>query len=171
MLWRGDEGLPERHEAPARLTLFGAGHVNREVAALASRCGFRIIVVDEREEWLTEERFPRAERLAEDPSVAARRLELNGADLVCVATHDHALDEQVLRALKDRPLRYLGMIGSERKAIRFRERLEAAGLTAADVARIQTPMGLAIGAQTPEEIAVSVVAELIRVRRLGSTPK
>jgi xanthine dehydrogenase accessory factor len=154
----------ERHDPPATLWLFGAGHVNHALAAAAAEVGFRVAVVDEREAWLTEERFPRAERIQEDPAVAARRLELTPRDLCAVATHDHGLDEQVLLELGARPLLFLGCIGSARKALRLRERLSQRGLSAEAVARIQCPMGLEIGAQTPEEIAVAVVAELVRVR-------
>ena len=154
----------ERFEPRAALWLFGAGHVNRAVAQAAAAVGFRVTVVDEREDWLTAERFGPCERLLEDPAVAARRVAFDPNDLVAVATHDHPLDEQVLVALAGKPLAYLGCIGSARKAIRFRERLTQRGLAAADLDRIQMPMGVDIGAQTAEEIAVSVVAELIRVR-------
>ena len=160
----------ERHEPGPRLALFGAGHVHRAAAELAATVGFRVTVVDEREEWLTEARFPRAERVLEDPAVAAGRLSLAARDLCCVATHDHALDERVIKALASRPLAYLGMIGSERKGLRVRERLSQQGLAAAAIERVQTPMGLDIGAQTPEEIAVAMVAELIRVRRQATHP-
>jgi xanthine dehydrogenase accessory factor len=158
----------ERHRPGVRLWLFGAGHVHREVAALAAKVGLRVTVVDEREQWLTESRFPDAECVQEDPEVAAKQLQTNGTELVCVATHDHALDERVLRALSSKPLRYLGLIGSKRKALRFTERLRQQGVPEASVERIQSPMGMPIGAQTPEEIAVSVVAELIRVCRSGT---
>lgn len=158
----------ERHAPALALWLFGAGHVHRAVAAMAAEVGFEVRVADAREEWLTAERFPRARRLLEDPAVAARRAELGARDLVAVATHDHALDEEVLLALGDRPLQFVGLIGSARKALRFRERLAQRGLAPASVARVQCPMGLAIGAQSPEEIAVAVVAELVRVRAASS---
>jgi xanthine dehydrogenase accessory factor len=158
----------QRHAPAGRLVLFGAGHVHQAVAALARTCGFVARVVDEREDWLTAERFPHAELVLEDPAVAARRLPLGAQDWVCVATHDHALDEAVLQGLAGKPLRYLGMIGSDRKSLRIRERLQQKGLAAADIDRVQCPMGLDIGAQSPEEIAVAVVAELIRQRRAAS---
>lgn len=154
----------ERFEPKAALWLFGAGHVNRAVAQAAVEVSFQVTVVDEREDWLTPERFPRAERLLEDPAIAARRIAFQPSDLVAVATHDHPLDEQVLVSLSGKSLAYVGCIGSARKAIRFRERLTQRGVPAADVDRIQMPMGAEIGAETAEEIAVSVVAELIRVR-------
>lgn len=152
--------------APAeRLFLFGAGHVHREVAALARHCGFSPVVIDERSEWLTTERFPGCELLLEHPGVAARRLAPGEDDLICVATHDHALDEEVLVGLHKKDSAYVGMIGSRRKAARFAQRLEARGFSPAETRKLRTPMGLEIGAQSPEEIGVSVVAELIEVRR------
>jgi xanthine dehydrogenase accessory factor len=159
----------ERHDPGPRLVLFGAGHVHRAAAEVGAQVGFRVLVIDEREEWLTELRFPRAERLLEDPAIAAGRLALEPRDFCCVATHDHALDERVVKALAPRPLAYLGMIGSERKGLRVRERLAQQGVAEAAIDRVQTPMGLDIGAQTPEEIAVAMVAELIRVRRRAPT--
>jgi xanthine dehydrogenase accessory factor len=154
----------ERHAPAEVLWLFGAGHVHRALAAAAVEVGFTVRVVDSREEWLTGARFPRAKLLLEDPAVAARREALAPIDFVAIATHDHALDEEVLVAIGERPLRFLGLIGSARKAVRFRERLALRGLSPAAVARLQCPMGLDIGAQSPEEIAVAVVAELVRVR-------
>jgi xanthine dehydrogenase accessory factor len=154
----------ERHDPAAMLWLFGAGHVNRAICAAASAVGFRVSVLDDREEWLTPERFADAERLLQDPAFGARQASIGAGDLCAVATHDHALDEQVLLALAPRPMAFLGCIGSARKAIRLRERLRQRGLEEAVLARIQIPMGLEIGAQSPEEIAVAVVAELVRVR-------
>ena len=160
----------EKQEAPARLTLFGAGHVARELAALAHHVGFRVTVVDARPEWASAERFPGCEVLVKDPADHARALTPGPSDSFCITTHDHPLDQAVLEALLSKPAAYLGVIGSRRKAERFRMRLEAAGATPEQLARIRSPMGVAIGALTPEEIAVSIVAELIQVRR-ASTPR
>ena len=154
----------ERHAPAEVLWLFGAGHVHRALAAAAAEVNFTVRVVDAREEWLTEARFPRATRLLEDPAVVARREVLAAIDFVAIATHDHALDEEVLVAIGERPLRFQGLIGSARKAVRFRQRLAQRGLSPEAVARLQCPMGMDIGAQSPEEIAVAVVAELVRVR-------
>lgn len=157
----------EKHGAPARLTVFGAGHVARELAALAARVGFRVTVVDARPEWATAERFPDCEVLLEDPADHARKREGGPQDYFCVTTHDHPLDQAVVEALLNKPSAYLGVIGSRRKAERFRMRLKAAGAEDAALDRIRSPMGVAIGALTPEEIAVSIVAELVQVRRSG----
>ena len=155
----------EKQEAPARLTLFGAGHVAQEVAALAHHVGFRVTVVDARQEWASRERFPGCEVLVKDPADHARALAPDAHDSFCITTHDHPLDQAVLEALLPKPAAYLGVIGSRRKAERFRMRLKAAGFEETALARIRSPMGLPIGALTPREIAVSIVAELIQVRR------
>lgn len=155
----------ERHAEVARLAIFGAGHVGRELAALAHRVGFRVTVIDERPEWLTRERFPEVNLEQRNPADAARNLEGGANAYFCVTTHDHPLDQATLEALLRRPSAYLGLIGSRRKAERFKSRLEAAGFSPAELSRIRSPMGIAIHAVTPAEIAVSVVAELIAVRR------
>ena len=156
----------ERHAAAARLWVFGAGHVGREVAALAKRVGFRVAVVDERSEWANRERFPDADELVlRNPADCARELP-GGADCYfCITTHDHPLDQSCLEALLPKPSAYLGVIGSRRKAERFKMRLQAAGVPEAEMARVRSPMGVAINALTAAEIAVSIVAELVQVRR------
>jgi xanthine dehydrogenase accessory factor len=155
----------EKHGSAAKLFVFGAGHVARELAALAAHVGFAVTVIDERAEWLNAERFPHATRRLEPPDVVARAL-AGGADTYCcVTTHDHPLDQACVEALVRTPLAYLGVIGSERKALRFRQRMEAGGFSKDEVARFQSPMGLPIAALTPQEIAVSIVAQLIAIRR------
>lgn len=155
----------EKHGAPVQLVIFGAGHVAKEVAALARHVGFLVTVVDERGEWLTAERFPSVSRRLEPPEVVAKALPGGPEVYACVVTHDHPLDQACVEALLGKPLAWLGVIGSERKALRFRQRLEAAGFAKDAVARFECPMGVAIEALTPQEIAVSIVARLIAVRR------
>jgi xanthine dehydrogenase accessory factor len=155
----------EKHGAAPSLYVFGAGHVAKEVAALASHVGFRVSVVDERAEWLTAERFPTSTRRLEPPEVVAKAL-TGGEDVyACVVTHDHPLDQACVEALVRKRLAWLGVIGSRRKAERLRRRLEAAGFTEEETGRFESPMGVEIGARTPAEIAVSIVARLIAVRR------
>jgi xanthine dehydrogenase accessory factor len=157
----------EKHGATAQLLVFGAGHVARELAALAQHVGFKVTVVDARAEWLTAERFPTAVRRLEPPDDVARQLAPVGPTFCCVVTHDHPLDQACVEALLGKPLSYLGVIGSQRKAERFRQRLLAAGAPQAQVDRVECPMGLPIGALSPAEIAVSIVARLVTVRRGG----
>lgn len=155
----------EKHAASAKLFVFGAGHVGKELAALAANAGFDVTVVDERRELLTAERFPAVRRRVEPPEHVAKSLAGGSDTYCCVATHDHPLDQACVEALLRTPLKYLGVIGSRRKAERFRQRLEAAGFTKDELARFESPMGVDIGALTPQEIAVSIVARLIAVRR------
>ncbi len=161
----------EKHGAPPRLTVFGAGHVAKELAALAHKVGFRVTVVDARPEWATSERFPGCEVLQKDPADHARAVAGGAHEYFCVTTHDHPLDQAVVEALLNKPSAYLGVIGSRRKAERFRMRIKATGAEDAALDRIRSPMGLAIGALTPEEIAVSIVGELVQVRRSGQPRK
>jgi xanthine dehydrogenase accessory factor len=155
----------EAVEPRPRLFVFGGGTIGRPLVALAQSCGFEPTVVDGREECARAERFPGATVLGRDPEEAARELDLGPADYACVLTHDHALDHRVVRVLVRRPLAFLGMVGSRDKQRTFVEGLRAGGVAEAELARLRTPLGLSIGANTPEEIAVSVVAQLIAVRR------
>jgi xanthine dehydrogenase accessory factor len=155
----------EKHAAAAQLWIFGAGHVAREVARLGHHVGFSVEVVDERRELLTDARFPEVRRNHANPADIARA-HPGGADVYfCIVTHDHPLDQACLEALLRKPSAYLGVIGSRRKAERFKMRLTAAGFTPAELERVRSPMGTPIHALTPEEIAVSIVGELIAVRR------
>jgi xanthine dehydrogenase accessory factor len=150
--------------APA-LIVFGAGYIAKPLAAIAAGCGFEVVVVDERAEWLAEERFPAARLELRDPEAFAAELETRGDEYAIVVTHDHAVDQRVVERLLARPLRFLGMVGSIPKHRKFAQRLRARGFDEAAIARLRTPVGLPIGASGPEEIAVSIVAELVAVRR------
>jgi xanthine dehydrogenase accessory factor len=156
----------EKHAGAARLFVLGAGHVGREVAALALNAGFTVEVVDERTDWATAARFPSGVKLhVENPAEFAQRLPTGDDCYFCIATHDHPLDQACVEALLRKKAAYLGCIGSRRKAERFKLRLLAAGFSEAEVGRMKSPMGVPIAALTPAEIAVSIVAELISVRR------
>jgi xanthine dehydrogenase accessory factor len=155
----------EKHGAAAHLWVFGAGHVAKELAALAHHVGFRVHVVDERPEWANVQRFPNAELSLENPAEVAKRLEGGRDCYFCVTTHDHPLDQACIEALLRKSAAYVGVIGSRRKAERFKMRLRAGGFTDAELERMKSPMGVAIGALTPAEIAVSIVSELIATRR------
>jgi len=152
-------------EVAPRLFVFGAGYIAKPVAAIAAGCGFDVTVVDARAEWATPERFPASTLVLRPPEDAVRDLALDPSDYAVVMTHDHACDQRVVQELLRRPLRFTGMIGSLAKQRKFALRLRARGFADADIARLRTPLGLSIGGETPEEIAVSVVAELIAVRR------
>jgi xanthine dehydrogenase accessory factor len=161
----------EKHEPAAKLWVFGAGHVAKELAHLADLVGFQVTVIDEREDLLSDQRFPTAQRIVAYPPDIAKSLP-GGADCYfCVTTHDHPLDQACIEALLSTPSAYLGVIGSRRKASRFRQRLLAAGFSDMQTARFESPMGIDIAAQTPQEIAVSIVGRLISIRRAPSASR
>jgi len=158
----------ERLDPAPRLWILGAGYIAKPMAAIAAGCGFEVTVVDSRPEWATAERFPTSNVVVREPEDVARSLSSTESDFAVVVTHDHALDQILVQALLRRPLRFLGMIGSIPKQRKFALRLRSRGFSDAEIERLHTPLGLAIGAATPEEIAVSVVAQLVAVRR-GAT--
>lgn len=145
--------------------LLGGGHIGAAVADLAETCGFTAVVVDPREAFA---RPPRGGRsLCLDPDRHLDELPLGPETYALITTHSHRLDEELVRRLVDRPLRWLGLIASRAKVARFRERLLARGLAPASFDRLRAPAGLPIGGRSPEEIALSVVAEWVAVRRGG----
>jgi xanthine dehydrogenase accessory factor len=159
----------EVHERPATLLIIGAGHVGKALATIGNMCGFSVEIVDDRPEYANAERFPEADR------ISCGRFEevLDGYPIdansyvVCV-TRGHKHDETSLRLVATSPAAYVGMIGSKRRVGAVLQHLTEEGLDPAAVERVHTPIGLDIGAETPEEIAVSIMAEIIRVRRGGS---
>ena len=152
----------------AELLLCGAGHVGLEVCALASRCGFAVTVVDARDELRTPERFPGAARLLPDATAdgltALLRASGTATTFVVITTHSHALDHELAAAALPLGPRYLGVIGSQRKSAKLREHLRSRGADEAALGRLRCPMGLPLGGQTPAEIALSIVAELVAER-------
>jgi xanthine dehydrogenase accessory factor len=163
------EVFVERVEARPRLLLFGAGHVGKATAALATSAGFDVTVIDDREELNTEARFEGCQRIVAEPSEVIDELGLTSRDFVLIVTHDHRLDEEALELCAARPHRYIGMIGSKRKVFRVIQRIHARR-GAMDLARVYAPVGLDIGAITPEEIAISISAELVALRHGAEAP-
>jgi xanthine dehydrogenase accessory factor len=156
----------EKNEAPGRVWIFGAGHVAKELATLAKHVGFWVCVIDERPDWATRDRFPDVDQLTiKNPADVAKELTGGERDYFCITTHDHPLDQAILEWVLRKPAAYIGVIGSRRKAERFKMRLNAAGFSPEELARVRSPMGVPIQALTTEEIAVSIVGELIQVRR------
>lgn len=155
-----------------RLVVLGAGHLGRAVARVAAGAGFRVTVADDRGTHATRERFPAAaEVLALPWEEAFAALPADDATFVVVVTRTCAMDERCLRWALSTPARYVGMIGSVRKVGKSRDRLAALGVPEAEFERVHAPVGLDIGARTHEEIAVAVVAEMIAVRRTGTSPR
>jgi xanthine dehydrogenase accessory factor len=159
----------EVHQRPSALVIAGGGHVGKALSEIASLCGFRVTVIDDRPEYADPERFPEADEvirgrfdevLAEYP--------LDETTYVVAVTRGHRHDEASLRSVIGRGAAYLGMIGSRRRAAAVLGHLVEEGLDADAVAQVRTPIGLDIGAETPEEIAVAIMAEIILVRRGGT---
>ncbi len=151
---------------PALLYVFGAGHVSTALYKTAMAAGFDITVIDDRESYANRERFPQArEVIAEDFEHAMSHLNPREAAYIVIVTRGHRDDMRVLRWAVQTPARYIGMIGSKRKTITIFRELQKEGLRPELFDRVHAPIGLDIGAVTPEEIAVSITAELIAVRR------
>ena len=151
---------------PALLYIFGAGHVALNVCRTAANTGFDVIVTDDRSSYATPDRFPAAREVrALDFDEATHNLDPNESSYIVIVTRGHRDDMRLLRwAVKTRA-RYIGMIGSKRKVIGIYKSLQAEGVPAHLFDRVHAPIGLDIGAVTPEEIAVAITAELIAIRR------
>jgi xanthine dehydrogenase accessory factor len=171
----GEEGLVcggrmevfiEPLEATPDLAILGAGHVARPLCALAAMAGFRVAVLDDREKYATEERFPEATRVVVSAfESAAETLRLTPRSFVVVVTRGHQGDATAIAACLPLQPRFLGLLGSRAKMVHVFASLAQRGFTSEDLSRVETPVGIEIGAETPEEIAVSIVARMISVRR------
>lgn len=152
------------------LYIIGAGHVGWHLARVAGDADFRVHVVDDREKFANAERFPQASEIVVEPVVEwVQRTDLPPGAYVVIVTRGHQGDLDALRALAPRDLRYLGLIGSRAKIARICDALLAEGMPAERLRRVHAPIGLDIGAVTPAEIAVSILAQLIAVRRGADT--
>lgn len=151
---------------PKRLVLLGGGHVARPTAHLAAMVGFRVTVIDDRAEFADRNRFPEAAevRVVPDFDRALSDVPVDGNTYIVIVTRGHLHDRTVLIQALRTPAAYVGMIGSRRKRDAIFGALLKQGFGQADIDRVYSPIGLNIGAETPEEIAVSIVAELIRIR-------
>ncbi len=151
---------------PAELYIFGAGHVSASLYKVARIAGFDVTIIDDRETYANRERFPEAQEvLAEDYEKAMLHLSPRESSFIVIVTRGHRDDMHILRWAVQTPARYVGMIGSKRKTIAIFRELEKEGIPAHLFERVHAPIGLDIGAVTPEEIAVSITAELIARRR------
>jgi len=148
------------------LVMFGAGHVGRALTPLAHGCGFRVIVVDERPDCAVPELLPGADEIVCAPvGDACGRLRLDRESFAVIATPGHRHDFDAVRGCLATETGFIGLLGSRRKRETLLKTLEEEGFDSAQRARVITPVGLDIGAQTPEEIAVSIVGQLIAIRR------
>ncbi|MBI5034705.1 MAG: XdhC family protein [Chloroflexi bacterium] len=148
------------------LVIIGAGHVGAAVAQLAKTLGFRIVVIDDRPDLLTPQNFSHAdERMVGDIVARAREIEMTPQTFVVLATRAHALDAALLGALIAKPAAYIGMLGSDKRAQAAKDAMSKQDVPEELLARLHMPIGIEIGAETPQEIAVSIMAEIIQVKR------
>jgi xanthine dehydrogenase accessory factor len=153
-------------EGTPTLCLFGAGHVAQPLARMAKASGFRVEVVDDRVKFANRDRFPDADLvLVEEFSAAAPHLTLGRNSYAVVVTRGHKGDSEALEAVIGKGLRYVGLLGSRPKLVHLVAGLEEKGVALEALGEIRCPLGIEIGAVSPEEIAVSILAEMIAVRR------
>jgi xanthine dehydrogenase accessory factor len=165
----GAEVHIEGFVAPPTLLLMGAGHVNKAVSSLAATLDFRVYVLDDREEFANTERFPEAEGVfISDYEDGMVDFPVNNNTFVVVATRGHRFDDLALAAALRTPARYVGLLGSKRKTIMIFRNLETDETLRERIKDVHAPVGLDIGAVSPEELAVSIMAEIIMVRRGGT---
>ena len=159
----------EVHERPATLLIIGGGHIGKALATVGNLCGFSVEIIDDRPEYANAERFPEADRITcgrFDEVLDGYQIDRN-TYVVCV-TRGHKHDETSLRLVADSAAAYVGMIGSKRRVGAVLQHLIDDGLDPEAMRRVHTPIGLDIGAETPEEIAVAIMAEIIQARRGGT---
>jgi len=162
----GDQDYRLHLEALAKLVIAGAGHVGAEVARLAVGLDFRVSVIDDRADLMNAERLPAPiQTLTGDIEQTLRNQLVDNNTFVVIVTRGHKHDEEALRAVIDREARYIGMIGSRRKVKLIFDDLAALGVDRARLDRVRAPVGLPIGGVTVPEIAISILAQLIQVRR------
>ncbi len=169
-LAEGPDGpvLLEPFDAPLRLFAVGAVHIAQPLAAMAARAGYRVCIVDPRRSFASEERFPGVALCHDWPDVALARLALDRRSAVVTLSHDPKLDDPALAAALASVAFYIGALGSRRTQAARLERLRERGFDAASLERIRGPVGLAIGARSPAEIAIAILAEMTQQLRRGA---
>ena len=166
---QGLEYILEAYTTPPQLVLCGGGHVSKAISVLAKPLGFRLFVTDDREEFANADRFPEADIIvAKKPEKALGELPVNPNTFIVIATRGHRYDGSALMAAARTQARYVGLMGSLRKTILIYEDLLRNGLPIERVKEIRSPIGLDINARTPEEIAVSIISEILMFRLGGS---
>ena len=164
----GTEVFVDGFTTPPTLVMVGGGHVGKATADLAYSLGYRVYLVDDRPEFCNEERFPYAEeRVIETYDKWTDHLDLNVNSFVVVATRGHRFDDMALESALKTRARYIGVLGSRRKTIMIYRRLLQQGVPLERIKEVYAPIGLNIGAVQPEELAVSIMSEIIMVRRGG----
>ena len=164
----GDEYFVEAYTTPPTLVLAGGGHVSKAISNIAASLGFRIFIIDDREEFSNPDRFPEAEQtVVSDYGSAFEKLPIGTNSFVVIATRGHRYDASATASAMRTPASYVGLLGSKRKTILIFEELFAEGFTMEEVQSVRSPIGLKISARTPEEIALSIMAEIVGFRLGG----
>ena len=166
----GVELFVEGYTTPPTVVLVGGGHVAKATYTLARLLGYRVYVVDDRREFANKERFPEAEDtvVVPDYTEGLDQVPINANTFIIVATRGHWFDDLALEAAVRTPAQYIGLLGSKRKTILIYQRLVQLGISPERLKQIYAPVGLDIGALSPEELAVSIMSEIIMFRRGGS---
>lgn len=164
----GAEFFIEAYTTPPTLVIAGGGHVSKAISQIAVTLGFRIFIIDDREDFSNPERFPEAEQtVVSDYKTAFEKLPIGTNSFVVIATRGHRYDASATAAAMRTPASYVGLLGSKRKTILIFEELFAEGFTMEQVRSVRSPIGLNISARTPEEIALSIMAEIVGFRLGG----
>jgi xanthine dehydrogenase accessory factor len=175
----GREGTPESLICGGTMQIFvepiipvpavyilGAGHIGFAVSTIARIAGFQVVVVDDRPAYANAERFPDADELhVEDPADMVSKLKINKVSYLVIACRGHLEDQRVLAQALQTPACYIGMIGSKKKVRTIFENLKNEGFSQGDLNRVHAPIGVPIAAETPEDIAISIMAEIVDTRR------
>jgi xanthine dehydrogenase accessory factor len=174
---RGDPGvcggemdifLEAIHPQPT-VIVFGLGHVGKAVVHLAHWCGFRVIAADDRRELARSENFPEADlTICCEPSEISKKMQINHQTYIVLTTRGVPVDAEGLPSLLETPAAYIGVIGSKRRWETTVQQMREMGIKDEQIARITSPIGLEINAETPEEIAISILSEMIMIRRQGT---
>ena len=164
----GAEYFIEAYTTPPTLVVAGGGHVSKALSNIATTLGFRIFIIDDREEFSNADRFPEAEQtVVSDYGSAFEKLPIGTNSFIVIATRGHRYDASATAAAMRTPASYVGLLGSKRKTILIYEELFAEGFTMEEVQSVRSPIGLNISARTPEEIALSIMSEIVGFRLGG----
>ena len=165
----GKEIFVEAYTSPPILVLMGGGHVSKAVSRLAATLGFRIYIIDDRPEFASKERFPEAEDVVvTDFDKGLEKIPMNPNTYIVVATRGHRYDDMALSAAVQTRARFIGLLGSKRKTLEIYKSLIQANVPLERLQEVRAPIGLNIGARTPEELAVSIMAEIVMIRNGGN---
>jgi xanthine dehydrogenase accessory factor len=164
----GTEVFVEGFTTPPTLVIMGGGHVGKAVSAVAATLGFRIYVIDDRAQFSNKERFPEAvDTIVADFDKGLNEVPVNKNTFILVATRGHRYDDLGLEAAINTQARYVGLLGSKRKTLLIYKHLAKKGIPLERLKQVHAPVGLGIGAITPEELAISILSEIIMLRRGG----